>query len=355
MGNELIIQERTQVMSASDVRQHVNLIQQVMQSIMKADTHYGVIPGTQKPSLYKAGSEVLLTTFRIAVDPQVEDLSTADEIRYRVTCRGVHQGTNVVVGAGIGECSTNEDKYKWRKAVCDEEFNETPENRRRVKYARGKGNTHYTMKQIRTEPSDLANTVLKMAKKRAQIDLTLTATGASDIFTQDIEDLPPEYLDRGGPARGSPNAGAGDSLTPEEREKMKALAEKVLAWFKDGSIGDAFAELDNAALETDHKLYIWTFFDSKQRAALKKEGERVKAANVAQPQATPAAKLISDAQRKRLEARINELKLPRDEVKAQMRELCGKEHFQDLTTEEYQELDISLDSMTPTPTEPEAL
>jgi hypothetical protein len=37
------------------------------------------------------------------------------------------------------------------------------------------------------------NTVLKMAKKRAQIDAVLTATAASAIFTQDLEDIP-DYL-----------------------------------------------------------------------------------------------------------------------------------------------------------------
>jgi len=35
-----------------------------------------------------------------------------------------------------------------------------------------------------------------MAKKRAQIDMTLTVTGASDCFEQDIEDLPEDYLDQ---------------------------------------------------------------------------------------------------------------------------------------------------------------
>jgi hypothetical protein len=38
-----------------------------------------------------------------------------------------------------------------------------------------------------------------MAKKRAQVDCTLTATGASDLLSQDLEDLPPgsqpEYAD----------------------------------------------------------------------------------------------------------------------------------------------------------------
>jgi hypothetical protein len=40
------------------------------------------------------------------------------------------------------------------------------------------------------DPADQYNTVLKMAKKRAQVDATLTAVGASDLLTQDLEDLP---------------------------------------------------------------------------------------------------------------------------------------------------------------------
>jgi hypothetical protein len=39
-------------------------------------------------------------------------------------------------------------------------------------------------------PADYYNTCLKMAKKRAHVDAILTATAASDIFTQDIEDMP---------------------------------------------------------------------------------------------------------------------------------------------------------------------
>ena len=54
--------------------------------------------------------------------------------------------------------------------------------------------------------ADVANTVLKMAKKRAMVDGILTVTGASDIFTQDIEELPKEYLEqRVAPASIAPN------------------------------------------------------------------------------------------------------------------------------------------------------
>jgi hypothetical protein len=180
--------------SAAQIRDRVNRIQEVMQAVFKRDTHYGVIPGTDKPTLYKAGSEVILLTFRIAVEPIVEDLSTPDCARYRVACRGMLP-TGEIVGVGIGEASTDEEKYRWRRAVCDQEFDETPEERRRSKWAnRKQGNTYvpYQTKQVRTNPADVANTVLKMAKKRAQIDMTLTATAASDVFTQDIEDLPEE-------------------------------------------------------------------------------------------------------------------------------------------------------------------
>ena len=38
-------------------------------------------------------------------------------------------------------------------------------------------------------PADHYNTVLKMAKKRALVDAVLTSTAASDIFTQDLEEI----------------------------------------------------------------------------------------------------------------------------------------------------------------------
>jgi hypothetical protein len=275
MNEMVVVPEvaQSRALTAADVRQHVNLIQQVMQGIMKEGTHFGTIPGCKQPSLYKAGSEVLLTTFRISVEPLVEDLSSGDDIRYRVKCKGVHQSTGIIVGFGVGECSTNEDKYKWRKAVCTEEYEATPETRRRIKWANGR-NGVYTITQVRTEPADLANTVLKMAKKRAQIDLTLTSTGASDIFTQDIEDLPDELRQGEDGETGKQTAGtaAGERATSgkpsPDRDKL---------------IGDLEAKADEGwpALQA-----TWAALTEAQRQAvgnefgrIKKKAEAVRAAN----------------------------------------------------------------------------
>lgn len=201
MSNEVIEMQRRESaglvanevhrFSASEIRERVNLVQSVMQGIMKRDTHYGTIPGTPKPTLYKPGAEVLCVTFRIAQEYRIDDLGDTLTARFRVTCVGRHQVTGIILGEGVGECSSAEEKYKWRAAVCTEEFDLAQDHMRRVKFAKYKGNVEKKV-QVRTEAADLSNTILKMACKRAMIAMTLNVTAASDIFTQDIEDLPEE-------------------------------------------------------------------------------------------------------------------------------------------------------------------
>lgn len=188
MENEIAVVGAEQFpLTAKAVVARARLIQEVMRDVMKKDTHYGVIPGCAKPSLWKPGAEQLLVTFRIAPDsPMVEDLSTGDSVRYRVTRRGLSNGQ--IVAAGVGEASSDEEKYKWRRPVCDAEYDSAAEDRKRLKYKRD-GSTD---KQIRTNPADVANTILKMADKRAFVAMALLATAASDCFVQDLEDLPEE-------------------------------------------------------------------------------------------------------------------------------------------------------------------
>jgi hypothetical protein len=178
-------------LATADVVSRVRRVQEIMTALMKEGTHFGTIPGTPKPTLYQPGAELLCMTFRVAPDPHVEDLSTGEAVRYRVTMRGVHQQTGEILGAGVGECSSDEEKYRWRRPICDEEWAETPDDLRREKWARGKS-VNYKAKQVRMSPADIANTILKMAFKRAHISMTRIVLACSDIFAQDLEDLPAE-------------------------------------------------------------------------------------------------------------------------------------------------------------------
>jgi hypothetical protein len=186
----------------------VNLIQQVLGSVMKEDEHFGVIPGTTKPTLYKAGAEKLCLTFRLSPTYKVERIEHGNGHReYIVTAQLTHIPTGNVWGEGVGSCSTLEKKYRYRNDY-EPTGKQVPKaywTNRDASLLGGKG---FTAKKDengiwmifassgQTENPDLAeqyNTVLKMAKKRALTDATLSACAASDIFTQDLDDNFDEY------------------------------------------------------------------------------------------------------------------------------------------------------------------
>lgn len=198
-------------MTAQSVVAQVTLIQSVMKSVMKDKEHFGVIPGCgNKPALLKAGAEKLMMTFHLAPEFKI----TAREMpgghrEYEVICN-VMAPNGQFLGAGVGYCSSMESKYRWRNAQrkCPQCGKETI-IKGKAEYGGGwvcfknKGGCgakwndgapeieNQEMGKIENpDITDVFNTVLKMAKKRALVDATLTVTAASDIFTQDIEDLP---------------------------------------------------------------------------------------------------------------------------------------------------------------------
>ena len=215
--NEMVeVTDERAPMTVAEVLSQVQRIQQVMSAVMKENVHYGQIPGTNAKSLWKPGAELLAATFRIAPHYEIEDLSSSDdEVRYRVKCIGVHQVTGLKLGEGMGEASSNEEKYKWKRAGRTE-FDKTLPDRRRVKYGYNKQERkEFEIQQVRAEPADIANTVLKMACKRAQIAMTLTVLAAGDCFAQDLEDLPDEVREQ-----------AGSSDEPPAREVRQPEAQK---------------------------------------------------------------------------------------------------------------------------------
>lgn len=174
-------------LTALQLRARLIAIQDVQRSVMVAEVDFGVVPGTQKPSLYKPGAEKLAVTFLLTIDdPIVDDIPTEGHIRYRVRVP-IRAADGRLLAVGIGECQTGEEKYAWRRPVHVKEYDAAPLDRRREKW-QADGDVWL---QVRTNPADLANTVLKMAHKRAYIHGVIMATAAGAIFTQDLEDLPP--------------------------------------------------------------------------------------------------------------------------------------------------------------------
>lgn len=248
------------IAAPAEVLAHVKAVQEVMRSVMKPNVHYGAIPGAgDKPTLLKPGAEVLCMTFRIADRYEVDDLSRDGVVRYRVKCIGEHQTSGATLGSGLGECSTDEEKYRWRKAVCKEEFDATPDNMKRVKYGRKSGG-HYTAQQIRTEPADLANTALKMACKRAKIAMVLNVTAASDMFSQDLEDLDAELVrhlaedERADHMQTVRDEWIGKVAEANDREALNTVMKAGVRVFQSAKDKDGYAQFATAVRERGAQL-----------------------------------------------------------------------------------------------------
>ena len=196
----------------NELVRRAEIIDQIFKRIMKRDIHYGVIPGigSDKPSLFKAGAEKLMAVFNLGTKLDIELTQLPEGHReYRVTCHVIHYPTGSLIGDGVGVCSTMESKYRYRNVadyevtgeVIPRDYKEKKQAYRKQGFGAKKVDGEWQWVRFgdseRSENPDIAdqyNTVIKMAKKRAQVDAILTATGASDIFTQDIED----FADLGG-------------------------------------------------------------------------------------------------------------------------------------------------------------
>ena len=108
-------------LSPQEVLSQIKQIQDLMNSAMKEGEHYGKIPGTNKPTLLKAGAEKLGFMFRLSPQFEIERVENLQNghREYIVKCKLIHIPTGAVWGEGVGSCSTMESKYRWRKKKVD--------------------------------------------------------------------------------------------------------------------------------------------------------------------------------------------------------------------------------------------
>lgn len=190
------------------LKQNVHIVQTVMRDVMHEGEHYGTIPGCgDKKVLMKSGAEKLGFVFRLKPTFSITQHDLANGHREYEIKTTLSDGTE-----GVGCCSTMEGKYRFRqgerkcpqcgKAAIIKGKQEygggwlcfDKKGGCKAKYKDGDKSIE-SQNAERTEhdnPADFYNTCLKMAKKRSHVDAIITATAASDIFTQDMEEDAPQ-------------------------------------------------------------------------------------------------------------------------------------------------------------------
>jgi hypothetical protein len=231
--NALTVIESVDLQTVNTTLQKISMFQAIIQKTLRQGQDFDTIPGTNKPTLLKPGAEKINMLMGIVpsydIDNRIEDFDKGF-ISYSFRCTLMRNGEPV--SQGVGCCNSLEPKYKYIWAKEEEIPNHLDKDNLKTqqdKYGR------YTKYQIvNPEIAGLANTILKMAKKRAYVDATLQVAALSDVFTQDLEDMR-EYLQS------------------EESETMDVKAASALKITFGKNKGKALGEL----FKSDHGWVEW--------------------------------------------------------------------------------------------------
>lgn len=246
----LIVKSASQFMPAMEIADAIarrNAITQFVKSVMVEGTDFGVIPGTDKPTLLKAGAEKLNTLFGLSSHFQITEKETdwsganhgGEPFFYFVYRCQLYRG-DLLIAEADGSCNSMEKKYRYRwlpaheakrlginldvtlsqggrasefdfaidKAETSGKYGKPAEYWKQYKDAIQTGTATRIKKKIKDgserdaweidstiyrvpnpDIPDVVNTIQKMAQKRSLVAATLLAVNASEFFTQDVEDM----------------------------------------------------------------------------------------------------------------------------------------------------------------------
>lgn len=137
------------------------------------DNDYAVIPGTKKKTLLQPGAEKLCQLFGLR--PEFElvfkeiDFET-NFVMFSYKCRIIHIQSGKIIAENDAICNSQETKYAEKT-----EWTERTATSPAVK------------NKVAQKISEVINTVMMMCQKRAYVNATKKAVGASDFFTSDME------------------------------------------------------------------------------------------------------------------------------------------------------------------------
>ena len=172
-----------------DTMQSIALLQGMVRDTLIRGVDYGRIPGTPQDSLWDPGASQIIGSFNCYPgERRILKLEDTDEkivavVEVPITSRATQQE----VGSGIGAASTLETKYKYRWVSNPAQWGYNDEAIKMFKTKRGKddeGNDAILYRIPNPEHSELLNTIVKMAAKRAEVDAAESLPGVASVLRQ---------------------------------------------------------------------------------------------------------------------------------------------------------------------------
>jgi hypothetical protein len=235
----------------AEAKRRLQELQAFVQEVMVPDVDFMNVGDDRRPSLLQPGAQKLAEIYGFYphfVDKEIVKDWERGFFYFEYRCELRSRRDDSIVSEGIGSCNSRESKYAGRWVTATEVppgmkletlekrteaawlfDNKLPPGTDRSKLRREertskKGKGKYTVYQMvvdqyrmpNPDPFSLVNTLQKMGAKRAYIHAVIGATRSAGLFTQDVEDLPPDVLGKADERR--PWEGAATKPEPEESE-----------------------------------------------------------------------------------------------------------------------------------------
>lgn len=223
MGKTVALRQEEQTLprelTPEDLVNQSRKVMAIKERVMQENVHYGIIPGCKKPSLLKPGAEKLCAAFRLK--PEFETISREDPNRTMTWEKWDYKGKKQISGTTQG--------YIDYDSSCT--LVHIPSGEVWAKNVGGSCN-NFESRYRSLNPYDVKNTLEKMAEKRALVAAVLIGTALSDLFTQDLEDLPALVgeKDQGFSSQGTAPEAASQARPKED--SLRLATPKQVAYIK---------------------------------------------------------------------------------------------------------------------------
>ena len=174
--NALMVTEQ----KVARIQAEIALSDALVERVLLPGIDYGLHPGTNSQALKDPGANTVINAF--GCYPKAEILYRRvdeDRISYVIDVALIGRDDGLVKSSGTGAASTKETKYGYRWVTDPESYGYDREAlKKRTRDGRE------TFRIVNPEWSELENTILKMARKRAEVDAAMALPGVSRFMSK---------------------------------------------------------------------------------------------------------------------------------------------------------------------------
>lgn len=162
------------------IQADIALSDALVEKVLEIGIDYGIHPGTSSYALKDPGANTIINAFNCYPKAEVLFREVSDiRISYVIDISLVSREDGLVKSTGTGACTTQETRYGYRWVDNPESYGYARESsKKRTRDDRT------TYRIVNPDWAELENTILKLARKRGEVDAAMALPGVSRFLAK---------------------------------------------------------------------------------------------------------------------------------------------------------------------------